>query len=68
MLCENNSVGCTSGDLRLNDDSSGILHLCKDSEWKIVCSDNWGNLDAAVACRQLGYNGIFGCIVLKLVT
>ena len=43
-----------SGTLRLND---SLLYICKHNQWKIVCSRSWGNLDAAVACRQLGYDG-----------
>ena len=54
-----NPVGCTSGGLRLTDSTSGILQICKNNEWKAVCSEDWGHLDAAVACRQLGYDGNF---------
>ena len=50
------TVGCTSGSVRLTD--SGILQICKNNEWRTVCSTDWGNLDTAVACRQLGYDGI----------
>ena len=59
-MCTNhdNPVGCTSGDLRLTGSSSGILQICKNNEWRIVCSEEWSHLDAAVACRQLGYDGI----------
>ena len=48
---------CHSGTLRLNQNDS-VLQICKHNQWKIVCSEEWGNLDAAVACRQLGYDGI----------
>ena len=55
------TVGCTIGTIRI-DTPSGILQICKDSEWKNVCARDWGNLDAAVACRQLGYDGkAIGC-------
>ena len=55
------TVGCTDGTLRI-ESPSGSLQICKDSEWKNVCARDWGNLDAAVACRQLGYDGkTIGC-------
>ena len=37
--------------------STGILQICKGSVWKNVCRNDWGNLNAAVACRQLGHDG-----------
>ena len=49
---------CSSGNLRLTPGpSTGTLQICKNNEWNNVCSTDWGNLDAAVACRQLGYDG-----------
>lgn len=58
-------MGCTSDDLRIVS-PSGVLQICKNSEWENVCSSDWGNLDAAVACRQLGYDGM--TIVVKCCT
>ena len=48
------SVGCITGNVRLD---NGILKICNNSVWKTVCSEDWGNLDAAVACKQLGFDG-----------
>ena len=48
-------AGCVTGSVRLDD---GILQICNSSVWKTVCSEDWGNLDAAVACKQLGFDGI----------
>jgi hypothetical protein len=33
----------------------GRLVICVGMEWRTVCSDFWGEDDARVACRQLGF-------------
>ena len=52
-------VPCHDGDLRLVDGSSeydGRLEVCYLGQWGTVCDDLFGDLDAQVACRQLGFN------------
>ena len=47
------------GDLRLRGGSSGNrgrLEIFHDSQWGTVCDDNFGDVDAGVACRQLGHD------------
>ena len=51
----------TTGDIRLTDgeySNEGRLEVYCNGEWGTVCddSDTFGDTEATVACRQLGYN------------
>lgn len=49
---------CNQGDLRLVDGATsteGRVELCNDNQWGTVCDDQWANVDAGVACGQLGF-------------
>lgn len=50
---------CQNGDLRIvngSEPTSGLLEFCLDENWVGVCDTNWNNVDAGVACYQLGYS------------
>ena len=48
---------CDDGDVRiLTGIPSGPLEVCVNKRWATLCSNGWSDVDASVACRQLGYD------------
>ena len=37
-------------------ESEGRLEIFHDNEWGTICHDRWGNWDATVACKSLGFS------------
>ena len=49
---------CVEDGLRLVNGlvpTEGRVEICRNSAWGTICDDLWGNDDAKVVCRQLGY-------------
>ena len=58
--CIDNSsfINCFNGALRLvggNAPNEGRVEICRNNIWGTICSTNWTDFDASIACRQLGY-------------
>ena len=61
--------------MRLTGESSsnqGKVEICANETWGTICATNWGQFDATVACRQLGFsveNGIDKrkCVLMKML-
>ena len=53
------STNCMEGDVRLTyrvSNSIGQVEVCVGNTWNAVCRDNgWGEQEADVVCRQLGF-------------
>ena len=57
------ALQCQEGALRLTGESStnqGRVEICVNEIWGTICATNWGQRDATVACRQLGFPVVYG--------
>ena len=50
---------CENGDLRLvngQTETEGRIEVCINDSYATICDNRWDELDAIVACRQLGFS------------
>ena len=62
------SSNCSDGDVRLNDGdipNVGRVEICFNNRWGTVCDDNWGEQEATVVCRQLGYTQLMDSVAVR---
>ena len=57
-------LGLQQGSLRLVSSSTtyfyvGRLEIYVSGQWGTVCDDFWGNNEAIVACKQMGFEGAY---------
>lgn len=46
---------CAGGAIRLEGGvTTGRVEICFNDVWGTVCDDSWGDVDARIACLQLG--------------
>lgn len=53
------TLACEEGSIRLRNGShttvfAGRVEICINNQWSAICHQGWSNLDAVVACSQLG--------------
>ncbi|CAI8052103.1 Deleted in malignant brain tumors 1 protein [Geodia barretti] len=56
ISCYDEVSSCEEGEVRLSKNSSGHVEYCQHRTWGAVCSEGWDDIDAGVACSQLGFN------------
>lgn len=49
-----NSIRLVNGNSKLE----GRVEVFTGYEWGTVCDDEWGDIDAGIVCRELGYTSI----------
>jgi len=55
--CSDGDIVMMNGTITMDRDTyymAGSLQICINRMWATVCQREWDDLDAAIACRQLG--------------
>ena len=51
---------CNNGDIRLNNNGNftsfyGVVEVCLNGQFGVICDDGWDANEALVLCKQLGF-------------
>ena len=52
-------LGCTTGVVKMlgsKETNRGLVKICVNNTWGIVCDHDFDSREARVVCRQLGYS------------
>lgn len=63
-LCQNGALRIQGGATPL----TGRLEVCYNEDWGSVCENNWDDMDASVACGQLGFAPVGKAVSMCLST
>ena len=53
MSCNDGGVRLAGGDTA----NEGRVEVCYDRVWGSVCDSYWSNINAAIVCQQLDFQG-----------
>lgn len=48
-----------------DEDHRGVLEVYHNNEWGAICFDSFYAAEGHVACRDLGYSGIYSYVVVR---
>ena len=49
---------CNDGDTRIVGGSryyEGIVEICRNGSWGVICDQGWNNISAALLCQERGF-------------